>query len=302
MTSMRKLKRFLPAVLVVGIVLGAIPLVSIFGRDANSVASDTLGQTIGGLSQVKDYLQGKGASSQLTTTVDSALSNLQSALNSLSNGGNISTAEQALQDANNAFAQVENETGALNNETASQQVQYLADAISRAQSRAFEISNYTQQLGNSTIGGWLFANVTTATQLLSTASLQLQNGNITGAQASLQSALAILDQVNLALGSEQESEDLGEYQSEYQGRLGGAINQTISEIADIHSQLNSSSLSQAQKANVTSALDTASSLLSEASSKLSTGDTQGAWTSFNQAKLIVDQAQHLVKGNYEGGD
>jgi hypothetical protein len=108
--------------------------------------------------------------------------------------------------------------------------------------------------------------------------------------------------VNLALGNEQENEDLWQYQSEYQGRLGGAINQTASEISDIRTQLNSSSLSQAQKANATSALDTASSLLSEAPNKLGSGDTQGAWTSFNQAKLIVDQTQHLVEGDSEGQD
>lgn len=288
--------------LVVGLVLGAVPLVSLLGRDEASVASDTLNQTIGGLSQVKNYLQGTSASAQLATTVDDALSNLQAALNSLASGGNISAAQQALQNANSAFALVENETGGLGNETSSEQAQFLADAISRAQARAFEISNYTQQLGNSTVGGGLFANVTSAAQLLSTASLQLQNGNIGGAQTSLESALTILDRVNLALGNEQESEDIGQHQSEYQGRLGGAINQADSEVSDIRGQLNSSTLSTAQKANATSMLDSAASLLNDASNKLSAGDTQGAWTSFNQAKLIVDQAQRLVEGDSQGED
>jgi hypothetical protein len=36
-------------------------------------------------------------------------------------------------------------------------------------------------------------------------------------------------------------------------------------------------------------LNSAASLLNDASNKPSGGDTQGAWTSFNQAKLMVDQ-------------
>ena len=302
MKPVEKIGKLLPAALIIGLVLGALPLVHIVGRDAASVASDTLGQAIEGLSQVKEYLQGKGASSQLTTTVSDALTSLKAALNSLSGGGSISAVQQALQNANKAFALVENETGGLGNETAGEQAQYLADAISRAQSRAFEISDYTQQLGNSTVGSGLFARVTTAAQLLSTASLQLQSGNSSGAQASLQSALTILDQVNLALGNEQESEDLGQHQSEYQGRLGGAIDQTISEMADIRAQISSGSFSQAQKANATSMLDGAASLLNDATNKLNGGDTRGAWASFNQAKLIVDQTQRLVEGNSEGQD
>jgi hypothetical protein len=49
-------------------------------------------------------------------------------------------------------------------------------------------------------------------------------------------------------------------------------------------------------------LNSAASLLNDATNKLSGGDTQGAWISFNQANLIVDQTQHLVEGDSEGED
>ena len=98
----------------------------------------------------------------------------------------------------------------------------------------------------------------------------------------------------------EDGEGPGQDQSEYKGRLGGAINQALTEVADVKAQISSAPLTSAQKANATSMLDSAVSLLGNASDKLSGGDLQGAWVSFNQAKLIVGQAQRFVEGDLEG--
>ncbi len=302
MSLMRTLKRWVPVAFVVSLLFGALPMVSTLGRDAKSVASDTLNQTIGGLSEARSYLQGANSSGQMTSTINVAISDLQAALDSLSSGGNITAAQLALQQASNAFALAENETGSLGNETANEQANFISEAITRAESRAFEISNYTQLLKNATLGAQLFANITVATGMLSSASLQVQSGNLTGAQSYLQSALSILDRVNIALGNEEDSEDFGQNQPDYQGKLGAAINQTLGEIGEIRGQLNSSSITQSRHAQATSLLDNATSFLNEAASKLSGGDTQAAWSLFNQAKLAVDQAQNLIEGESEGDD
>jgi hypothetical protein len=60
------------------------------------VASDTLNQAILGLANVLSYLKAKGASSQTARMMNTAMSNLKSALNVVMSTGNVTAAEVAL--------------------------------------------------------------------------------------------------------------------------------------------------------------------------------------------------------------
>jgi hypothetical protein len=302
LTSRQVRGKALPIAVVLTLVLAAFPLLGLVGRDAGSVASDTLNQEISGYSQFRSYLRVNGASAQATAAVDNAISQLQSALDSLARGGNISDAEAALRNANNAFPNLENDTAGLGNRTSSEEAESLNASISRAQSRASQILSYVQQAGNTTAIAQLRSNVTAAIQLLDTASIQLRAGNLTAAEGSLHAAKTLLDQANLALGSEQSDEEISSNMTEYQGRLAGAINATLLEISHVRGLLTSSNLTQAQVTNATRLLDNATTLLNGATVKLSDGDTQGAWASFNQAKILVYQAQRMVEGEDELDD